>query len=272
MHINDFEGLEGSELSDKQQEVFTAFFKDDSVDIGLGTLRVTHVKGAIYLAEQYANVKGLKKWHPQFERIMHMMLPVDDVLGKAQVLQIAALSWYAWGVLTEQVAFYGEHLITLALFLFGYGCVRSCLREDDTDDDTPFEVAIHSLPYMRDWFTTSLPRDNDPMYSLYLSWVNQLKLEKESLTQLATGSNASDKEASSLLHARTERLRKAERQEEDWLVEWLRTSIYHLPQPPYNIFQATFLQNRPLCDDVCHATQPRRSPVVTRSKKQRLVS
>lgn len=242
MHINDFEGLEDSELSEKQQAVFTCFFKDDA-DIGLGALSVTHVKAAIYLAEQHANEKGLKKWHPQFERIMHMMLPVDDMLSKSQVLEIAAMSWYAWGVLSEQVAFYGEHLITLALFLLGYGCNRSCLREDDTDDGTPFESAIHCLPYMRDWFTTSLPRDNDPMYSLYLAWLDQLKLEKESLTQLAIGSNASDQEASSLLDGRTERLRKAEAKESDWLVEWLRTSVYHLPQPPYNIFQAILLQN-----------------------------
>ena len=103
----------------------------------------------------------------------------SELLKKAKVLEIAALSWYAWGVFNDQAAFYGEHLITLALFLFGYGCVRSCLREDDAEEEKPFEPAIHSLPYMRDWFATSLIRDDDPMYSLYLSWLEQLKTEKE---------------------------------------------------------------------------------------------
>lgn len=272
MHIDDFVCLQGIELSLKQQEVFTAFLRDDSIDIGLGTLRVTHVKAALYLAEEHANARGLKKWHPQFERIMHMLLPVDEALQKCEVLEIAAISWYAWGVLNEHVAQYGEHLISLALFTFGYGCNRSCLREGAEDDDTPFESAIHSLPYMKDWFATSIPREDDPMHSLYIAWLTQLRSEKDSIVQLISGSDASDKEAASLLAARTQRLDKAESKNGDWLVEWLRTSINHKPMPPYNIFQATFLQNRPLCDDVCHATQPRRSPVVTRSKKQRLVS
>ncbi len=240
MHVHDFQGLQGHELSDKQQEVFTAFLPDNTVDVGLGTLRAVHVKAALYLAEEHANAEGLKKWHPVYERIIRCD---SSFLNKAEVLEIAAISWHAWGVLNEQAAFYGEHLITLALFLFGYGCVRSCLREDDSAEEAPFECAIHSLPYMRDWFSASFIRDGDPMYSSYLAWVDQLQTEKNSLNHLAKGSNASEQEATRLSEARTERLRKAEAREANWLVEWLKTSIHHVPQSPYNIFQAVFLQN-----------------------------
>ena len=266
MHIDQFKGLDGFELSKKQEKVFTAFLTDDTVDVGLGTLRATHVKAALYLAEEHANAKGLKKWHPMYERLMDLVYHDDsELLKKAKVLEIAALSWYAWGVLNEQAAFYGEHLITLALFLFGYGCVRSCLREDDAEEEKPFEPAIHSLPYMRDWFATSLPRDDDPMYSLYLSWLEQLKTEKESVNQLASGSQASDQECTLLLEARTERLRKAEAREADWLVEWLRTGIHHVPQPPFNIFQAVFLQNsqNPAASSAVDAPKKKRARVVS---------
>ena len=250
MHIRDFKGLADNELSDKQQELFTAFLKDD-VDIGLGTLRVTHVKAALYLAQQHANVKRLKIWHPQCERIKLMMISSesDDWLPKSKVLEIAALSWYAWGVLSEQSANYGEHLITLAIFLFGYVCDRSSSRESHSDEKCS-ELAIHSLPYMRDWFTTSFCRDTDPMYSSYLLWLEQLKFENESLSHLVNGSKGSEEETSSLMHRRVERLRKAEKREEDWLVEWLRTSIYHFPDLSYSPFQAVFLQN-PLPHAAC---------------------
>jgi len=270
MHINEFEGLEGRDLSDKQKEIFTAFLRDDA-DIGFANLRAIHVQAALYLAEQHAHAKGLKKWHPSFEPIFRM-IPADEVLDKPKVLQIVALSWYTWGVLDEQAAFYGEHLIILAIFLFGYGCNRSCLRESDAyDDETPFKPAIHSLPYMRDWFTTSLPRDKDPMYSTYLSWLKQLKVEKESLDQLSTGSDASNQEATSLLDSRTERLRKAEAREEDWLVEWLKTSIKHDPQPPYNIFQAVLLQN-PLLDGTFSGPRAIVSSSKRSKKRQRVTS
>lgn len=231
MHLNDLQGLEGKELAEKQIEIFTAFLKDGSLDIGLGTLQVTHIQGAIYLAEEHANARGLKKWHPQYEQILHMLGTRGDVLPKAEFLRIAALSWYAWGVLNEHVAFYGEHLITLGLLYFGYN---------------RFDTAIHSLPYMRDWFTTSLSRDNDPIYSSYVLWLDQLKLEKESVSKLASVSNASDKETTSLLTARTKRLRNAENHEFDWLVEWLRTSINHESYGDYNTFQAVLLQNPPV--------------------------
>ena len=41
MHIDQFKGLDGFELSKKQEKVFTAFLTDDTVDEGLGTLRAT---------------------------------------------------------------------------------------------------------------------------------------------------------------------------------------------------------------------------------------
>ena len=62
MHINDFAGLQGYELCKIQEEIFTAFFQDNLLDIGFGPLRAVHVKAAIYLAEQHANAKGLKKY------------------------------------------------------------------------------------------------------------------------------------------------------------------------------------------------------------------
>ena len=80
-------GLDGVELSKKQEEVFTAFLTDNTVDVGLGTLRATHVKAALYLAEEHANAKGLKKWHPMYERLMDLVYHDDsELLKKAKVL------------------------------------------------------------------------------------------------------------------------------------------------------------------------------------------
>jgi hypothetical protein len=98
---------------------------------------------------------------------------------------------------------------------------------------------------MKDWFTKSFTRDNDPLYSSYTSWLEQLKQEKDSSLQLAAtcGSSAAKQEFRSVLDARSERFRKAERRETDWLVEWLQTSIKHDLVRPYNIFQSVYMHN-----------------------------
>ena len=152
MHIDDFSGLKGMELAHRQECVFDAFLNNDNLDIGLGSFRGYHVKAALYLARQYAQDHNLKSWHPIFD-LLHTS---EEVMSKATLVEIAAVSWYAWGVLSEHVAFYGVHLISLAAL--------RCYSDDSV---------IHSLPYMRDWFATSLSRESDPMYLSYLSWVNQ---------------------------------------------------------------------------------------------------
>lgn len=227
MHIDAFDGLSSDELCERQQEVFTTFFNDDTLDIGLGSLRFVHIQGALYLIEQHANMRKLKKWQPQYEKLMHMLLSPDEMLSKSEALQIAALSWHMWGVLSEQVAFYGEHLLTLALFLYGYNATDS----------------IHALPYMKDWFTTSFDRTSDPFYSSYVAWREQLVAEKDSLHALVTGSDSSYKEVTRLKDVRSKRVDKAEQRVDDWLVEWLRTSIKHQHISPYNIFQSVYMQN-----------------------------
>lgn len=227
MHIQDFVGLHGKELARKQENVFFVFLMH-SKDIGLGALTTTHVKGAVYLIQQRADAKGLKIVHP----VGSLFPGSDDTLPQSEVFKIAALSWHAWGVLNDKVADYGVHLITFAMQLF--------YRKID-------DPAIHTLPYMQEWFASSLSRDDDPMYGQYKSWVMQLKFELDSVKNLTSGSNESEKEVIALKNARTERLSKAESREDDWLVEWLETSVDCKAKkwynPAYNVFQVIVLNS-----------------------------
>ena len=84
MHISDFKYLTGIKLALLQEKVFTAFLNDDLLDIGLGSLRASHIKGALYLVEEHANVKGLKKWHPNFD-MLQAMLPSYDIQQKLKL-------------------------------------------------------------------------------------------------------------------------------------------------------------------------------------------
>ena len=226
-HISDFkECTNWFQLAEMQEYVFTAFFDNESLDIGLGAFKPCHVQGALCLVEAYANAHNLKKYHPIFE----FMSSSTEFVSKDKTFRIAALAWYCWGVLNEDVAFYGAHLMTLGIKKFGY-----------TRDYTG--TVVHALPYMKDWFTTTLSRDKGPMYTSYVSWLEQLESEHASLSKIRSGSKSSERELTTLIEERTGRLEKAKSRTGDWLVEWLETSIAHDPLPPYNIFQAVFVSN-----------------------------
>ena len=230
-HISDFkECTDKFQLAKIQMDVFTAFFNDESLDIGLGTFKPHHVQGALFLVEQYTNVNHLKKWHPGLRGLIGGMPQDLDFVQESKIMQIAASAWHCWGVLNEDVAFYGVHLMTLGIIVFGYG-------HDYTG------TVVHALPYMKDWFTTTLSRDKDPMYTSYISWLEQLESERASLLNIGRGSKSSKRELSSLIKERTERFKKAKLRTGDWLVEWLESSITHDPHPPFNVFQAVFLSN-----------------------------
>lgn len=78
---------------------------------------------------------------------------------------------------------------------------------------------------MQEWFASSLYRDDDPMYTQYKSWVTQLKSELDSVMNLSWGSSGSEQEVLAVKDARTERLSEAESRKDDWLIEWLETSV-----------------------------------------------
>ena len=42
---------------------------------------------------------------------LNIMMRDTDFVQKDKILQIAAFAWHCWGVLNEDVAFFGEHLI-----------------------------------------------------------------------------------------------------------------------------------------------------------------
>ena len=230
MHVNEFRSLSGAELAAAQETTFQAFLSDDSIDVGLGSLKRVHLIAALHLVRLHANCRGLKVWHPALD--MFVLPDAVDTLSRKHVMRIAACALMAWGVLTDKVADYGEHLVTLTLVRFGY----------DTNDPS-----IHALPLMRDWFDAierhRLARDDS--IRLYDAWVEQLRDELKASVELShkAASCAMKGEAAEMLSGARNRLRRAEERTDDWLVDWLLVSFATtLPYTHrFNAFQVVVL-------------------------------
>ena len=217
MHVADFQSLSGAELAALQEATFHAFLSDDSIEIGLGSLKRVHIFAALHLVRLHANRQGLKVWHPTLDMVQSFvstMRGTVDTLPREDVMRIVACALMAWGVLTDKVADYGEHLVILTIVRFGY----------DTNDSS-----IHALPLMDDWFD-AVERHRlscDHSIGLYDAWVHQLRDETTAAVELnkQAASVSMSKEANDVLKSTRERLRRAEERAEDWLVEWLIVSF-----------------------------------------------